>query len=220
MNKKIGIFVPARLDSKRLPNKQILPLGDSCMFEKCCQKLEYINKTENIPVYVLICDEPLINIAKKYPRVQIVYRDLDTAAAEGPLQYIYKNILNVKEDYLVFLNSCLTFLTAETIIEKIKEFDNSNKEYGTSVKKLQNWIWDQNSNIISEINYKRLTTKEINPLYQCAHCFHIFNKEKFKQDGYMLKEDLCLLEIPEEETIDIDTQQEYEFAKWKWEKKL
>lgn len=217
MNKKIGIFVPARLDSKRLPNKQILPLGDSCMFEKCCQKLEYINEIENIPVYVLICDEALINIAKKYPRVKIVYRDLDTAAAEGPLQYIYKDILDVEEDYLVFLNSCLTFLTPETIINKIKEFDNSNKEYGTSVKKLQNWLWDQNNNSISEINYQRLTTKEITPLFQCAHCFHIFNKEKFKQDGYMLKEDLCLLEIPEEETIDIDTLQEYEFAKWKWE---
>ena len=217
MNKRIGIFVPARLDSKRLPNKQILPLGDSCMFEKCCQKLEYINEIENIPVYVLICDEALVNIAKKYPRVKIVYRDLDTAAAEGPLQYIYKDILGVEEDYLVFLNSCLTFLTPETIINKIKEFDNSDKEYGTSVKKLQNWLWDQNNNSISEINYQRLTTKEITPLFQCAHCFHIFNKEKFKQDGYMLKEDLCLLEIPEEETIDIDTLQEYEFAKWKWE---
>lgn len=217
MNKRIGIFVPARLDSKRLPNKQILPLGDSCMFEKCCQKLEYINEIENIPVYVLICDEALVNIAKKYPKVKIVYRDLDTAAAEGPLQYIYKDILDVEEDYLVFLNSCLTFLTPETIINKIKEFDNSNKEYGTSVKKLQNWLWDQNNNSISEINYQRLTTKEITPLFQCAHCFHIFNKEKFKQDGYMLKEDLCLLEIPEEETIDIDTLQEYEFAKWKWE---
>ena len=33
----------------------------------------------------------------------------------------------------------------------------------------------------------------------------------------MLKEDLCLLEIPEEETIDIDEQYEYEFARWKWE---
>ena len=217
MNKRIGIFVPARLDSKRLPNKQILPLGDSCMFEKWCQKLEYINEIENIPVYVLICDEALVNIAKKYPRVKIVYRDLDTAAAEGPLQYIYKDILGVEEDYLVFLNSCLTFLTPETIINKIKEFDNSDKEYGTSVKKLQNWLWDQNNNSISEINYQRLTTKEITPLFQCAHCFHIFNKEKFKQDGYMLKEDLCLLEIPEEETIDIDTLQEYEFAKWKWE---
>lgn len=34
----------------------------------------------------------------------------------------------------------------------------------------------------------------------------------------MLKADLCLLEIPVEETIDIDTKEDYEYAKWKYEK--
>ena len=36
----------------------------------------------------------------------------------------------------------------------------------------------------------------------------------------MLKDDLVLLEIPVEETIDIDTREEYEYAKWKWETKV
>lgn len=216
MNKKIGIFVPARLGSHRLPNKQILPIGDTCMFDICCQKLQYITSVYNIPTYVLICDEQLIQIANKYPKVIIKYREKDTAEAEGPLQFIYKDILDVPEDYLVFLNPCLIFLSCETIINKIYEFDNSNKEYGTTVKQFKNWLWDNNK-AVNYIDYKRLTTKEINPLLQCAHCFHVFNKNNFIKDGYMLKEDLCLLEIPEEETIDIDTKEEYEFAKWKWE---
>ena len=217
MNKKIGVFVPARLGSQRLPNKQILPIGDTCMFEICCKKLAYLKKVYNIPTYVLICDQPLIDIAKKYPEVTIKYRDEETAKAEGPLQFIYKDILNVSEDYLVFLNPCLIFLSCETIYSKILEFDKSPCEYGTSVKKFKNWLWDDAINAINYIDYKRLTTKEITPWYQCAHCFHIFNKNNFIQDGFMLKEDLCLLEIPEEETIDIDEQHEYEFAKWKWE---
>ena len=200
MNKKIGIFAPARLNSQRLPNKQILPIGDSCMFEICCKKLANINLLYNIPVYVLIYDKPLINIAKKYSNITIIYRDQDTVEQEGPLNYIYKDILTVPEDYLVFLNPCLIFLSETTIINKIKEFDQSNKNYGTSVKKIQNWIWDNEHNIITDINYKRLATKEIVPWYQCAHCFHIFNKHNFIQDGLMLKEDLCLLEIPVEET--------------------
>ena len=64
MNKKIGIFVPARLGSHRLPNKQILPIGDTFMFKICCKKLSYIKKVYNIPTYVLICDKELIEIAK------------------------------------------------------------------------------------------------------------------------------------------------------------
>ena len=117
----------------------------------------------------------------------------------------------------MFLNPCLTFLSCETIVQKINEFIESGAEYGTSVKKIQNWIWDTELNPITPIDYKRLTTKEIEPWYQAAHCFHIFNKELFKENGLMLTEDLCLLEIPQEETIDIDTREEYEYAKWKWE---
>ena len=36
--------------------------------------------------------------------------------------------------------------------------------------------------------------------------------------GYMLKDGFLPLEVPQEETIDIDTPDEYEFAFWKWEK--
>lgn len=215
--KTIGIFAPARLGSHRLPNKQILPIKNSNMFEMCCEKLNYITKAYNIPTYVLIYDEPLIKIAEKYPNITIIIREKETVEAEGPLNFIYKDILEVPEDYLLFINPCLTFLSIETIIQKINEFLKSEKEYGTSVKKIQNWIWDNELNNINYIDYKRLTTKEIKPWYQCAHCFHIFNKERFKQDGLMLTDDLCLLEIPEEETIDIDTYEEYEYAKWKWE---
>lgn len=217
MNKKIGIFAPARLDSKRLPNKQLLPLRNSCMFDMCCQKLDYISRAYSIPTYVLICDQELIEIAERYPGIQIIHRSPESAAAEGPLEFIYGDMLNVPEDYLMFLNPCLTFLTPETIVTKLKEFDESGKEYGTSVKPLKNWLWDTAINPLNYIDYRRLTTKEIEPIYQAAHCFHIFNKNQFAKDGYMLKEDLCLLEIPEEETIDIDTREEYEFAKWKWE---
>lgn len=213
----IGIFVPARLSSQRLPNKQILPIGDTCMFEICCKKLDYIKTQYGINTYVLICDDELIQIAEKYHNVQIVIRDIATANAETPLKYIFKDILNVKEKYLMFLNPCLIFLSPETIVSKVYEFLLSGKEYGTSAKKFQNWLWNTELSAITYVDYERLTTKEIIPWYQAAHCFHVFNREQFKTDGFMLKDDLILLEIPVEETIDIDTREEYEYAKWKWE---
>ena len=71
--------------------------------------------------------------------------------------------------------------------------------------------------MLTDINYQRLTTKEIEPLYQTAHCFHIFNKEAFREDGYMLKDGFMPLEVPESETMDIDTEEDYLYAKWRWE---
>lgn len=136
MNKTVGIFVPARLGSHRLPRKQVLPLADSCMFDICCQKLQILKKVYNINTYVLICEDELIDIAKNYPEVTIVERELGTVEAEGPLQYIYKDILEVEDDYLLFLNPCLTFLSPDTIYRAIETFKKSGKEYGTSVKNI------------------------------------------------------------------------------------
>lgn len=217
MNKRnLAIFVPARLNSERLPNKQILPLGNSCMFEICCKKLSIITQIYKIPTYVLIYDQPLIDIAKKYPNIKIIIRDKKTCEVDGPLTFIFKDIQIIPEKYLMFLNPCLTLLSIDTIINNIKQFLNSDYEYGTSVKELKNWIFYKN-NSITPIDYKRLTTKEIQDVYQCAHCFHIFNKKQFFKDGYMLKENHALLHIPEHETMDIDTQEEYNYAKYYWE---
>ena len=216
--RNIGIYVPARLGSQRLPNKQILPLrNDKCMFEICCEKLDTITKDYHIPTYVLICEDELVKIAKKYPNIKIILRDIETAKAEAPLQYIFKDVLDVPETHLMFLNPCLTFLSVETIVESCKKFIRSGADYATSVKPIQNWIWDAKKDKVTDINYERLTTKEIEPWYQAAHCFHVFNREKFKEDGLMLTDNLILLPINDpKETIDIDTQEDYLYAKWRW----
>ena len=40
--KTIGIFIAGRLESERLPNKLILPLGNTCLWEIACRKLAKI----------------------------------------------------------------------------------------------------------------------------------------------------------------------------------
>ncbi len=217
MSKNVGIFVPARLSSQRLKNKQLYTFETTCMFEIACQKLAYIKTKYDINTYVLICEPELMLIAEKYPDVTIIKRDPDTVVQEGPLRYIYKDVLNVPEDYLMFLNPCLIFLTPDTIMDSIKQFQNSPLSYATSVKKFQNWLWNSVGMNITDINYERLTTKEISPLYEAANGFHIFDKNAFVEDGLMLTDKLMLIEIPEDEAIDIDTYDDYLYAKWLYE---
>lgn len=218
MSKKVGVYIPARLSSERLPNKLILPIGDTCLFDIACNKLNNISDRFN--KYVLIYDEELIKMASKYENIKIIIRDKETAIAETPLSYIFKDMKNVEDTHLMFLNPCLLFLTKETIEQKLIEFEESDNDYATSVKPFHNWILHKYGLCINDINYKELTTKKVIGLYQFAHCFHIFNKEEFFKDGYMLKEFFMPLTVPENETIDVDTKEDYEFAKWKYEKEI
>jgi len=212
---KLGVFIPGRLKSERLPNKLILPIGKSCLWDIACRKLNTLPDKYN--KYALVCDKELIDIASKYHNIKVIHRDRETAEAEGPLKFIFKDLKDVEDTHLMFLNPCLSFLTKETIQRCLEEFEEQKYDYATSVKKLQNWIFDENGIPLNSIDYKRLTTKEIKPIYQAAHCFHIFNKEKFFEDGMMLKPGHGLIEVPYEETIDVDTLEDYRYVRYRHE---
>jgi CMP-N-acetylneuraminic acid synthetase len=217
MSKRVGVFLPGRLSSQRLPNKLILPIGDTCLFQIACSKLNdlpsFINK------YVLIAqeDEELLKIALKFNNIKIIFRSTSSAEREGPLTYIFEAMKSVEDTHLMFLNPCLLFLKKETIVRAIMEFESSSKSCATSVKVFQNWLFNKDGSPITPIDYERLTTKEITPLYQAAHCFHIFDRVEFFKRGNMLNEHLLPIVISEEETIDVDTLSDYEYAKWRWE---
>lgn len=213
MEKDIGIFMPGRLKSERLPNKLLLDIDGTNLWEIACKKLSKL--PDKYGKYVLVYDDKLIDIANEYG-LNVIKRDIGTTEADGPLTYIYGGVSEIDKTHIMFLNPCLLFLTVETIENSIEEFLNSDADYATSVKKLENWIFDSEGDNLNKIKYKFLSTKDIDPLYQAAHAFHIFNKENFFKDGYMLKKGHQLIEIPEDQTIDVDTRDDFLYAKWRW----
>lgn len=217
MNKKTGIFIPARLNSERFPNKLIKPIGDTNLFDIACQKLNKL--PEDINKYALVYDEELVDIATNYKNIKIVKRDKETVNVDGPLTYIFKELEYLEDDYLMFLNPCLAFLKKKTILKSIKRFNSTEFRYATSVKLFKNWLFKkrEDGGSLNHIDYKGLSTKDITPLYQAAHCFHIFDKNKFFENGLMLSPRTQLIEVPEEETIDVDTEEDYKYVKWKYE---
>jgi len=217
-NRSIGVFIAGRLESERLPNKLILPIGESCLWDIACKKLNQLPDKYN--KYALAEDGKLIKIAEKYSNLKVILRDKKTAVVDSPLTFIFKEMESVSDEYLMFLNPCLSFISINTINDTLISFENSYAEYGTSVKKFHNWLFNNMGHALNDIDYKKLSTKEIISTWQAAHCFHIFNKKNFFNDGMMLKTGHMLLPIPNEEAFDVDTYEEYEFARWKHERAL
>ena len=211
----IGIFISGRLGSERLPSKLILPIGKTCLWEMACEKLNLL--PEKYSKYVLAEEGALSEMAGRYSNLQVIIRDKKTALVDGPLSYIFKDLKQVQDQYLMFLNPCQSFLTVETITRSLEKFQDARAEYATSVKPFRNWLFDESGRPINPIDYKTLSTKEIKPIFQAAHCFHIFNKNSFFTDGCMLKEDHMLLPVPEEEALDVDTAGDFEYVRWKHE---
>lgn len=211
-NKRTGIFIPGRLSSERLPNKLILPLSNTCLWDIACRKLSEID--DSINKYALCYDPILIDIASNYKNLNIIVRDAETTKIDGPLTYIFKDLKHTDDTHLMFLNPCLSQLKIETIETSLNRFNNSEFEYATSVKKYKNWLWNKNKKNLTPIDYKALSTKTIPTHYEAAHCFHIFNKKDFFKTGKMLVENLDLIEVSDDELLDVDTKKDYLFLRW------
>jgi CMP-N-acetylneuraminic acid synthetase len=216
-SKTIGVFLPGRLSSKRLPNKLILPIGETNLWKIALEKLNSL--PDDVEKAVLVCDEELIKAASKYPRIKIIKRSEESSQADGPLNFIYSDVKDMNSSHLIFLNPCLLFFKTNTLIRFINLFKDIPYDYATSVKMFKNWIFDSQSNPLNYIDYNNLNTKDISPLYAAAHCFHAFNKVEFLKDGMMLKPKHLIYTIPEEECIDVDTSFDYKLAKTLWELK-
>jgi len=210
---KIGVFIAGRLNSERLPNKLILPLGDTCLWEIACKKLsELPDKYEK---FVLCHDDILISIAEKYD-LKVIRRNIETTKVDGPLNFIFKDISLSKSDYLMFLNPCLYNLPVNFIVHSLEKFQEGleeySYEYATSVKEFKNWLYDE-FHLITKVN-KNWSTKDIKGYYQAAHAFHIFPKKKFLKTGNLLADDHSRFIVPDIYCLDVDTKEDYEYARW------
>lgn len=210
VDKKIGVFIPGRLNSERLPNKLILPLGNSCLWEIACEKLNDLPEKYN--KYVLCIDDELIEIAEKFENIKIIKRKHETAVADEPLTFIFQDLNQCEDTHLMFLNPCLSFLKLETIISALNYFESASCDSATSAKIYKNWAWDQNLKNLTPIDRKTLSTKSIPVHFEAAHCFHIFNKARFFLTEEMLDAEHDLILVDKSELIDIDDNVDYNYA--------
>ena len=112
----VCVIIQARLSSGRVPNKMVIPFGNSSLFEICCRKLL---KSKVIPkenVYVSIYEQELIDIAKKCD-MNIFKRSKKSALFDGDGHvtdmFEWWNKLPFK--YVILVSACLPFLKIETI---------------------------------------------------------------------------------------------------------
>ena len=208
-----GIFMPGRLGSERLPNKLILPIGDTCLWEIACEKLDSVSNDFEKCVLVSEEDTELIEIAERFDSIKIIYRNPDTAKADFPLNYVFGDIVEMESDIVMFLNPCLLFLSARSIDTALKRDVN----YCESVKVFNSWIYDRHGYSQMTLDYTMMNTKYLPSMLEAAHAFRIFDKNNFLTTGKMSKEKPSLYYITKKESIDVDTLEDYEYAKWRYE---
>lgn len=208
MKKKVVALVPIKLNSQRLPHKNILPIGGKPL------SYHILNSLKNIPnideVYVYCSNEKIKNYIPK----DVTYLERDSYL-DGDLIKgfdIYKSFINkVDADIYILAHTTSPFLKASTIENALDHVLEGEYDSAFSAQKIQTFAWYDGKPINYDINDVP-RTQDMNPIYIETSGFFIFEKEIFTKHRRRIGFKPYIQVVDSMEAIDIDTKEDYDFA--------
>lgn len=205
---KTVAFIPIRLNSKRVPGKNIKIIGGKPLLCHIMEKLTQINNIDE--VYVYCSDESV----KKYlpPNVIFLKREkcLDSDDTLG--QDIYDAFVSMVEaDIYILAHATSPFIRKDTIENALNKVMYDHFDSAFSVEKIQTFAWYKNHPL--NYNLKEIPrTQTIEPIYIETSAFFIFKSEVWKQHRQRIGFNPYMAIVDRYEGIDIDWPEDFELA--------
>lgn len=206
---KVVSFIPIKLNNERLPGKNTLPLGNRVM---CEYIFETVNKIESIDEKYVYCSDESI---KKYILGGLKYlkRDtyLDGFQVKG-LEIIDYFLKDVYADIYVLTHVTQPFTKSSSIAEALDRVMSGEYDSAFSAKVIQDYCWYKGK----PFNYNMkdiVTTQNLEPIYMETGAFYIFTREVFEKYRQRIGIKPYMKVIGQIEAVDVDTADDYEFAK-------
>lgn len=207
--RKVTAIIPIKMNSKRLPNKNLLYLGDQTLLENICNILL---KSKNInEIYVYSSSnylESLLPVGVKF-----LERSKELDSDETSMNQILKNFSEkIISDIYILVHSTAPFISVDSINNGIEAVLSGKFDSSFSVKLLNEFIWDD----YKPINYNLDNiprTQDLKGYYLETSGFYVFERNLIfdynRRIGFKPKKIL----VSSIEAIDIDEKLDYDLAK-------
>lgn len=208
---KISVFVPIKLNSERLPNKMLLPLGEKFLCQHIFETLIEVKKKINIDIYCFCSD---ISIKKYLPyNVNLIIRNSELDSNQTKGIDIYKSFSKIIDsDIYCLCHATSPFIKKDSIIDGLKKVLEEDYDSSFSVSKIQTFAWFNNL----PFNYSLenvVRTQDIKPIFWETSAFYIFKKNILEQHNRRIGFKPFKVLTDKIESIDIDEKEDYELAK-------
>ena len=187
---KTVAFVPIKMNSQRLPHKNILPLGNRALCWYIFDVL--LNVKEIDEVYVYCSDDRIVEYI--------------------PQNVIYKSFIDeVDADVYILAHATSPFIKSETIHNALSNVLYNGNDSAFSAQRIQTFSWFKGK----PLNYEFEDvprTQDIEPVLVETSAFYIFKKEVFKEHKRRIGFTPYIQEVDDVEAIDIDEKKDYDLA--------
>jgi CMP-N,N'-diacetyllegionaminic acid synthase len=219
MKKTILTIIPARGGSKGVSKKNSKYISDLTLIEYSI--LGLLKSKLNTYIYVSTDCKDVIRICRKYPQVQIINRPKelcqDSSSSESAVIHSLDHFLK-KNQFLpeiTILRQCTSpFVFSSELDSAINKFNDENFDSLFSAKYFHGFIWDKNVKPINHNLSERKPRQEIKNNYiQEDGAFYILNTNKFVEKKHRFFDKIGYYILPDERSIDIDTEKDLQLAK-------
>ncbi|MCI5523185.1 MAG: hypothetical protein SO116_00890 [Treponema sp.] len=205
---KVVAFVPIKLNSQRLPHKNILPIGEHPL---CWYVVKSLIDTKYIDdVYVFCSDESVMSYVPK--EAHFLKRDsyLDGDTVKG--FEIYKSFIEkIDADVYVLAHTTSPFIKTTSIQNALDHVLNGENDSAFSAEKIQTFAWYKGKPINYDLNDVP-RTQDMEPVWIETSAFFIFKKEIFTVHNRRIGFTPFIQEVSGIEAVDIDEKKDYDMA--------
>jgi CMP-N-acetylneuraminic acid synthetase len=203
---KIVAFVPIKLNSTRIKNKNIKRLGDKPL---CHYIFNVIKKSGVDDIFVYCSEKKIKQYVPKF--VQFLARDesLDGDTTKG--MEIYTAFCSeIKADIYILAHATSPFLRPNSIKIGLKSISEG-YDSAFGVKKIQTFSWYEKRPLNYSLN-DIPRTQDLQPVFVETSGFYIFTSEVIKQKR-RIGNNPYLVELDHIESVDIDEKEDLSFAR-------
>lgn len=206
---KTVALIPIKLNSQRLPHKNILPIAGYPLCWHICNTLNNVKGIDE--VYVYCSDDSVKRYIPNRTKVLIRDKKLDKNEVKG-FEIYAEFIKEVDADVYVLAHTTSPFIKLESIQNAVDHVLGGSYDSSFSAQKIQTFAWYQGRPINYDINDVP-RTQDMEPVYVETSAFYIFRKEVFTIHHRRIGLHPYIQEVSDIEAIDIDERSDYEFAR-------
>ena len=201
---KFSAFIPIKLNSERVPNKNFYEICGKPLFYYILSTLQSVELVDEI-----VIDIDHIEIKEK---VNKYFNDIRfnlrkdnlSSPTESVNKIIDSNINNLKNEYIIQTHVTNPLLTSSSINHAAEQFI-KNKKALFSVNMFQSRFYDTSTKPINHDVDILLPTQELEPIYEENSNFYIFSKKQFKNNNNKrIGENSVYYQTSKFESFDID----------------
>ncbi|MBP3878670.1 MAG: acylneuraminate cytidylyltransferase family protein [Lachnospiraceae bacterium] len=205
---KTVAFVPIKLNSQRLPHKNILPIAGHPLCWHLCNTLNQVKGIDEVYVY---CSDPAVKqyIPEETKFLQRPER-LDGDLVKG-FEIYSEFIRTVDADVYILAHTTSPFIKVSSVQTALDHILSGENDSAFSAERIQTFAWYKGSPVNYDLNDVP-RTQDLEPVWVETSAFFMFRKEIFTVHNRRIGYHPYIQEVSGIEAVDIDEKKDYDMA--------